>query len=60
MGGANDDYTNPEQSFAAGYAACFDSALNYITRLEKVKTGETFVKQKCQLALSKVVHSDWQ
>jgi Ohr subfamily peroxiredoxin len=26
MGGANDDYTNPEQLFAAGYAACFDSA----------------------------------
>ena len=28
MGGANDDYTNPEQLFAAGYAVCFNSALN--------------------------------
>jgi Ohr subfamily peroxiredoxin len=26
-GSANDYYTNPEQLFAAGYAACFDSAL---------------------------------
>ena len=41
MGGANDDYTNPEQLFAAGYAACFDSALNHTIRQEKVKTGET-------------------
>ena len=49
MGGANDDYTNPEQLFAAGYAACFDSALNYITRLEKVKTGETLVTAKVSI-----------
>jgi len=46
MGGANDDYTNPEQLFAAGYAACFDSALNHTIRLEKVKTGETSVTAK--------------
>ena len=43
MGGANDDYTNPEQLFAAGYAACFDSALNHVIRLEKVSTGATSV-----------------
>jgi Ohr subfamily peroxiredoxin len=29
--------------FAAGYAACFDSALNLVIRSEKVKTGETSV-----------------
>ncbi len=46
MGGANDDYTNPEQLFAAGYAACFDSALNHTIRQEKVKTGETSVTGK--------------
>lgn len=28
MGGKGGAYTNPEQLFAAGYAACFDSALN--------------------------------
>ncbi|MFI8575987.1 organic hydroperoxide resistance protein [Rossellomorea aquimaris] len=29
--------TNPEQLFAAGYAACFDSALNLVARQEKKK-----------------------
>jgi len=49
MGGANDDYTNPEQLFAAGYAACFDSALNHIIRLEKVNTGTTSVTAKVSI-----------
>ena len=49
MGGANDDYTNPEQLFAAGYAACFDSALNHLIRQEKVKTGETSVTAKVSI-----------
>jgi osmotically inducible protein OsmC len=49
MGGANDDYTNPEQLFAAGYAACFDSALNHTIRLEKVKTGGTLVTAKVSI-----------
>ncbi len=43
LGGANDDYANPEMLFAAGYAACFDSALNLVIRSEKIKTGETSV-----------------
>ncbi len=43
LGGANDDYANPEMLFAAGYAACFDSALNLVIRSEKVKAGETSV-----------------
>lgn len=37
MGGAGGAYTNPEQLFAAGYAACFDSALTFVSRLQKVK-----------------------
>lgn len=49
MGGANDDYTNPEQLFAAGYAACFDSALNHTIRLEKLSTGETSVTAKVSI-----------
>jgi Ohr subfamily peroxiredoxin len=28
--------TNPEQLFAAGYAACFGSAVSYIARLQKL------------------------
>ncbi len=43
LGGANDDFTNPEMLFAAGYAACFDSALNRVISLSKTKTGETTV-----------------
>ncbi|PJY98962.1 organic hydroperoxide resistance protein [Bacillus vallismortis] len=29
--------TNPEQLFAAGYAACFDSALQLVARTERMK-----------------------
>lgn len=43
MGGNGGAYTNPEQLFAAGYAACFDSALNHVTRMQKIKTGTTKV-----------------
>lgn len=43
LGGAGGPYTNPEQLFAAGYAACFDSALNLVIRTGKVTTGETKV-----------------
>ena len=49
LGGANDDYTNPEQLFAAGYAACFDSALNLVIKQEKVSTGETIVAAKVSI-----------
>jgi Ohr subfamily peroxiredoxin len=37
MGGAGGDGTNPEQLFAAGYSACFHSALQLIGRREKVR-----------------------
>lgn len=43
LGGAGGTYSNPEQLFAAGYAACFDSALNLVARMAKVKTGITTV-----------------
>jgi len=46
LGGANDDYTNPEQLFAAGYSACFDSALSLVIKQEKVEAGETTVTGK--------------
>lgn len=46
LGGATDDYSNPEMLFAAGYAACFDSALNRIISLQKVSAGETQVTAK--------------
>jgi len=37
MGGAGGPGTNPEQLFAAGYSACFHSALQAVARREKVK-----------------------
>ncbi|UPQ75883.1 MULTISPECIES: organic hydroperoxide resistance protein [Chryseobacterium] len=43
LGGANDEFANPEMLFAAGYSACFDSALNRVISLSKVQTGETTV-----------------
>lgn len=43
LGGANDDFLNPEMLFAGGYAACFDSALNVVIKMEQVKTGMTSV-----------------
>ncbi len=39
MGGPGGEGTNPEQLFAAGYAACFGSALAHVARLQKVTTG---------------------
>lgn len=49
LGGANDDYVNPEMLFAAGYAACFDSALNLVIKQSKVQTGETTVTAKVSI-----------
>jgi osmotically inducible protein OsmC len=44
LGGSGGAYTNPEQLFAAGYAACFDSALNHVIKNEKATTGTTAVR----------------
>ncbi len=41
LGGQNDDFTNPEQLFAGGYASCFDSALNLVAQKAKVKITST-------------------
>lgn len=43
MGGKGGTYTNPEQLFAAGYAACFDSALNLVARTAKIKLESTAI-----------------
>ncbi|KEK12647.1 organic hydroperoxide resistance protein [Lysinibacillus sphaericus] len=36
-----DNVTNPEQLFAAGYSACFNSALDLIKRQKKLKHAST-------------------
>lgn len=36
LGGKGGDGTNPEQLFAAGYAACFGSAVGFVARMKKL------------------------
>jgi Ohr subfamily peroxiredoxin len=48
MGGAGGG-TNPEQLFAAGYAACFQSALGVVGRRQKVDTSGSTVTVKVDI-----------
>jgi osmotically inducible protein OsmC len=48
--GGSGEGTNPEQLFAAGYAACFDNALASVARIEKVDPGRTAVTALVSLA----------
>jgi osmotically inducible protein OsmC len=41
--------TNPEQLFAAGYAACFGSAAAHVARAMKLKTGPIVVTASVSL-----------
>ncbi len=41
MGGPAGNYTNPEQLFAAGYSACFGSALAHVALQKKLKLEST-------------------
>jgi len=44
MGGAGKSgASNPEQLFAAGYAACFEGAVRYVARQEKIEIKESSV-----------------
>jgi Ohr subfamily peroxiredoxin len=42
--GGNGGATNPEQLFAAGYAACFGGAVEYLAAQQKLRTGEVTVR----------------
>lgn len=57
LGGKDDIHTNPEQLFAAGYAACFDSALNLVIRQAKVTAGTTAVT--AQVSLGKIANGGY-
>lgn len=39
LGGAGGAGTNPEQLFAAGYAACFGSAAMHVARMQRIASG---------------------
>jgi Ohr subfamily peroxiredoxin len=38
--------TNPEQLFAAGYSACFGSAVAHVARAKKIQTGPVSITAK--------------
>ena len=48
MGGSGGG-TNPEQLFAVGYAACFESALGAVARRRRLEAGDVAVDSKVML-----------
>lgn len=46
LGGAGGSGTNPEQLFAAGYSACFESALRHVARAKKISITSASVNAK--------------
>jgi Ohr subfamily peroxiredoxin len=41
--------TNPEQLFAVGFAACFESAVSLIGRRERLEMGDVSIKSRVSL-----------
>ncbi|MDX2088417.1 MAG: organic hydroperoxide resistance protein [Kofleriaceae bacterium] len=52
LGGAGGPGSNPEQLFAAGYAACFGSALGHVARSQKVNPGPISITAKVSIGPS--------
>jgi lipoyl-dependent peroxiredoxin len=48
MGGAGGG-TNPEELFAVGYAACFESALGVVGRRERAEVGDVSIDSRVSL-----------
>lgn len=57
MGGPGAAATNPEQLFAAGYAACFESALAFVARRDKLTLKD--VSLTAQVTLNKTGDSQF-
>src|SRR5258705_8949867 len=49
LGGPGGAGTNPEQLFAAGYSACFESALRLVARLQKKALTSAVITAKVTL-----------
>ncbi len=43
LGGPGDNATNPEQLFAGGYAACFESAIRHVASTRKIRISQSQV-----------------
>src|SRR5687767_12703729 len=52
LGGPEGDATNPEQLFAAGYAACFHSAMKTIAGMKKIDLTESLVRARVGLGVA--------
>jgi Ohr subfamily peroxiredoxin len=46
--GGDGEGTNPEQLFAAGFAACFEGALGAVARRQRVEIGEPEIDSRVQ------------
>ena len=51
LGGPGGDHTNPEQLFAAGYAACFHSALKRVAHNEKRDVSGSSITARVSLGV---------
>jgi osmotically inducible protein OsmC len=51
LGGPGGDHTNPEQLFAAGYAACFHSALKRVAERQKLDVEGSQITAKVGLGI---------
>src|SRR5437773_2371014 len=49
LGGPGTAGTNPEQLFAAGYAACFGSAIGHVARSQKIDPGPIVITAKVDI-----------
>lgn len=49
LGGAGEPGTNPEQLFAAGYSACFGSAVSLVARQRKLVTGPVKIEARVSI-----------
>ena len=52
LGGPGGEATNPEQLFAAGYAACFHSALKLIASADKVDVSDSAITARVGIGMT--------
>lgn len=58
MGGKGGNKTNPEQLFAAGYSACYGSALQAVAKEQKVDLGDFSVT--AEVSIGKTEEGNFQ
>lgn len=58
LGGEGGEYTNPEEFFAAGYSACYGSALQHVAKEQGIELGAFSVT--ANVDLGKTEDGDFQ